>query len=1139
MNTHPRRTGRRRTRAAVGAALTAALAVGTPVLAGTAAHAAGAGPAGAPVTESRLTDPSAAEIGASLNTSFVTHDGAHLRLDGQTFRFNGTNAYWLALDENVPPGTVDYPTFFRIRDAIDTAQDLGATVIRSHMLVSTGNAKSLLPSKEAGYNEDAWSTIDYAIAYAGSKGIRLVLPLTDNWAYYHGGLRDFARTYGLCEDSSADCPQFYSDPRIIADFQDYVRTALNHVNPYTGLALKDDPTVMAWELGNELEGMTPSWIDTISSQLKDEAPRQLVAAGRRFDIDPDTLAASKVDVVDVHYYPPTVAKVTADAKTITDAGKAYIAGEYDSNAAATVLPSLTADANVTGMLSWSLFPHDDTSGFVQHDDGFQIHYPADDATMRANVAAQQDYARSLGTAVAPTITRAPLVTSVTSDYGLHRLAWRGATGATGYLVQREDGTSWTTLTTDPVGDAPWLDTATQGAATYRVVPVAADGTHGPASDPVTVGAGEQLTVDAVGSLTPLATHTGLAVHPLGEDAVVVPTSTDGGSATWSAPGLRSVTLSVAADAPPALTLEAATADGTWTTLDAHAATAGDGRWTVTADAPAGADRLRVTWPAGVAATETGLTRVALRATPDEAVLADPLDDLSLTSAHTSTVGIDSGNATLFGGDTGRATRTSAGAGSAEWSVSSSDAPQGLTGFDATAYYWPDQAAEPLTFAVSDDGATWRDVTPAVTTTPGAVGGSWTKDAYSVRGLSGVRHVRVTWPDGSTPEWAQQLGDLRLLASAADGVAAPAAVTTTAPADAATDVRGVPALTWKATARAAVYRVTLSRHADLRDPVASTETSATTFTPAIALDEAARYYWQVTAVNGAGTSSSKVASFRTATRPTTPTTADDFESYATGADVAAAYVRNTGGGAITPTLTPSGAGTGHGNALRLTYDLGSPGYAGVTRTFGTAQDWWGYDGLSLWLDRSKVGAGQSLSVQIVANGAYYEATLPGTGPAAAGVVTVPFDAFVPPSWASGEGPLDLTSVTQLSFYLGGSGTGVLDVDDVRAVRTTQATGTAGSAVLALALPPVTRAGDRVDVLVQVLGLRGTATGTVTVRDEDGVPMGTATLAKGRATVKVTAPPTPGTVRLALDYAGDPTYAPAHGSAWLYVLKGARR
>ncbi|PJI93579.1 OmpL47-type beta-barrel domain-containing protein [Luteimicrobium subarcticum] len=988
---------------------------------------------GGDMTSPDLTDPASADLGPSLNTTFVTHDGKHLELDGSTFRFAGTNAYWLGLDENVPPGTVDYPTAFRIRDAIDTASAMGATVVRSHMLVSTGTAKSVLPSKDAGYQQGAFDTIDYAIAYAGSKGIRLVLPLTDNWAYYHGGLRDFARSYGLCASSTADCPEFYSDPRVVADFQDYVRTVLDHVNPSTGLALKDDPTVMAWELGNELEGMTPAWIDTIAAQLRAQAPRQLVAAGRRFDIDPDTLAAKDVDMVDVHYYPPTTAKVRADAKTITDAGKVYIAGEYDSNVASTLLPTLVDDADVTGMLSWSLFPHDDTSGFVQHDDGFQVHYPGDSEKMRANVAAQQAYARALGVTIHAPVTRAPLVTSVTSDYGLHRLAWRGATGAVGYDVQRRDGDAWKTLTGEPVGDAPWLDTATQGAATYRVVPVAADGTRGPASDPVEVGAAEQVQVDAVGSLTPLAAHTGVEVRPLGEDAVVHPQGDAAGSATWAAPGVREIRLDVVAPDAPRLTLAAGTSGAAWSTLDADVSAAGSGRWTVTAAIPSGAeaDTVRVSWPER--AVQTGVTRVTPRSAPAEAVLVDRLDDLSRTTARTGSLGIDTGNAALLGGDAARAKRDAAGAASATWKVSTDDAPDGVSGFDATAYYWPDQAPERLTFAVSSDGTTWQDVTPALATTAGVQGGAWTRDVASVRGLTDVRWVRVSWPDGSTPEWAQQLGELRLLAPASGASAPPGPVVLSTPADDAAGVRGAPTLTWQPAARAAVYRVTLSAHADLSDPVATTETTATSFAPAVTLRDATTYHWRVVAVNGTGTTPSAVASFTTATRPVDPVVVDGY-SYGTDAAVAAAYTRNTGGGAVAPTLVPSGAGTGHGTAMRLTFDLGSPGYAGVTRTLPSGvQDWWGYDGLSLWLDRSAMAAGQKVTVQIVAGGAYWEATLPDPGPHAAGVVTIPFGDFAPPSWASGESTLDLTKVTQLSFYLGGSGAGVLGVDDVRAVR----------------------------------------------------------------------------------------------------------
>ena len=71
----------------------------------------------------------------SRNTAFVARDGASLTVNGRPFRFAGTNIYWLGLDENV--GGVDYPTFFRIRDALDTAKAMGFTVVRSHMLAST------------------------------------------------------------------------------------------------------------------------------------------------------------------------------------------------------------------------------------------------------------------------------------------------------------------------------------------------------------------------------------------------------------------------------------------------------------------------------------------------------------------------------------------------------------------------------------------------------------------------------------------------------------------------------------------------------------------------------------------------------------------------------------------------------------------------------------------------------------------------------------------------------------------------------------------------------------------------------------------------------------------------------------------
>lgn len=169
-------------------------------------------------------------------------------------------------------GGVDHPTYFRINDALKTARAMNATVVRSHTLgTSLGCPKCIQP--EAGeFNEDAFAPIDYAIARARAYGLRLIVPLTDQWDYYHGGYPTMAKWLGLKEPKD-----FYTDPRAKAAYKDYVRHVLDHVNPYTGLAYKNDPTIMSWELGNELNDMTRDWVDEMGAHVGRLAPRHLIS----------------------------------------------------------------------------------------------------------------------------------------------------------------------------------------------------------------------------------------------------------------------------------------------------------------------------------------------------------------------------------------------------------------------------------------------------------------------------------------------------------------------------------------------------------------------------------------------------------------------------------------------------------------------------------------------------------------------------------------------------------------------------------------------------------------------------------------------------------------------------------------------
>src|SRR2546426_5708024 len=124
---------------------------------------------------------------ASLTLNgFVTRSGSHLMLNGQSFRFAGANVHWLALDDST-----SYPSQFRVYDAFDAAKEMGLTVVRSHSLgASTGCGNCIEPSPDV-FNETALAHVDYAIKAARDHGIRLIIPLTDNWHFSEGGKHNF------------------------------------------------------------------------------------------------------------------------------------------------------------------------------------------------------------------------------------------------------------------------------------------------------------------------------------------------------------------------------------------------------------------------------------------------------------------------------------------------------------------------------------------------------------------------------------------------------------------------------------------------------------------------------------------------------------------------------------------------------------------------------------------------------------------------------------------------------------------------------------------------------------------------------------------------------------------------------------
>jgi len=194
-------------------------------------------------------------------------------------------------------------------------KDIWLTLV-STLGVSTGNPLSLMPTGGK-VNEQAFDAIDWAVWQARQYGLRLMVPLTDNFDYYHGGKFDFLRWNGFDLNRARDeknpaVQNFYTDSKVVDSFKDYIRILITHRNPLTNLTYAEDPTIFAYETGNELCGpvwkdqnVPVEWIREIGRYVKELAPQKLFVDGT-YGVNQSHLAIEEVDIFSNHYYPISI-----------------------------------------------------------------------------------------------------------------------------------------------------------------------------------------------------------------------------------------------------------------------------------------------------------------------------------------------------------------------------------------------------------------------------------------------------------------------------------------------------------------------------------------------------------------------------------------------------------------------------------------------------------------------------------------------------------------------------------------------------------------------------------------------------------------------------------------------------------------
>lgn len=347
--------------------------------------------------------PESVEI---VKPGFVHIQNGAFALDGNEFQFAGTNAYYLPNYNKIDPSVVER-TF-------NTFKAAGITVVRMWAFYdgydcgysSIDSDENVIQTSPGIYSEEALRDLDFIIARGKQQNIKFILPFINFWDEL-GGICQY-NTWAGASNPSTNMDFFLSNEDTQLWYRQYIHMLLNRVNTFTGVAYKDEPAILSWQIMNEgrYRGQNPEvlrdWYREIAQFIKAIDPHHLVGTGEEgFDHNMPSVYSinqysnsyplranegtsymlntkiPEIDYGNAHWYPSeygyghtiTENMLTAQNAWLTDHsiiakrfGKPFLLGEYgfpgwgDERVAAmyTSFWAKAEEINLDGSLLWQL-----------------------------------------------------------------------------------------------------------------------------------------------------------------------------------------------------------------------------------------------------------------------------------------------------------------------------------------------------------------------------------------------------------------------------------------------------------------------------------------------------------------------------------------------------------------------------------------------------------------------------------------------------------------------------------------------------------------------------------------------------------------------------------------------------------------